>query len=372
MFKPKERYPIGIDIGSRHVTAVQFQQTRQGLAVGELFYREVDNRPTDSTDTDDALIAVFKEIVKSKGFRGKSAAIHLPSEYVNNFPITFETGADETVEDAIARECRQKLSFPLEEAVIDYPSIVEVSSGKNRKFQAGIVAVRRDVIERYIHLLKRAGLSVEAIDFDLSSLLRLHNFLYSVKDDPVILCNVGQRRSLIAIVTQNNILALRNTFWGLQELMKRLETNLELSDNREQAAAMLAKYGLIYQDYISASGDLPAKANEGQEDSVEISRTLFQILTPYVDVLIHEFYQIVGYVRSRTPNVHFEEIFMYGQATAVNLLDQYIEKQLNIPTKSINPMLKLTRSDDRILSDTARGASFALALGLAMRKVTWL
>ena len=122
----KERYPIAIDIADQNIYAAQFQETRQGIAVRELFYRKLDNGQTDSTEPDDALVPVLKEIAKNKRFRGKSVAIHLPAQHVYSFPITFEIGAEETLEDAIVRECRRHLSFPLEEAVVDYPSIVDI------------------------------------------------------------------------------------------------------------------------------------------------------------------------------------------------------------------------------------------------------
>jgi len=372
MFNLKNRYPIGIDITDQNIYAAQFQKTRQGMSIRGLFYRKLNNGQPHGTEPDDALVPALKEIVKNKRFRGKTVSIHLPARHIYSFPITFEIGGDETIEDAMVRESRRHLSFPLEEAVMDYPSIIDISSEKNKKFKAVIIAVHRDNIEQYIHLLKRAGLWVEAIDFNLSSLLRLHSYLYPIKDTPVILCNIGYHQSLIAIVTQNSILAQRNTPWGIQHLLNRLETNLELSGNSEQALAMLKKYGLYYDHHISADSDVSVEENRDKDDAMEIYRTVFQILNPYVDGLIHEFYQITGYVRSEMQSVKFEEIFMYGHASSINFLDQYLEKKLNIPTKCINPMGKLTLLDSSLLPDTAEAAPFALALGLAMRKVTWL
>jgi type IV pilus assembly protein PilM len=372
MYGLKTRYPIGIDIGDQAIYAAQFKKTRQGISVRELFHRKLDNGQTDTTEPDDTLIPVLKEVAKNKRFRGKSVVIRLPTKHVNSALITFEVGAEETLEDAIARECRRYLTFPIEEAVIDYPSIVDISSGKNNRFKANIISVRRDQIEQYINLLKRAGLSVEAIDFDLSSLLRLHNYLFSIKDGPVILCNIGHSQSLISVVTNDNILAHRNVTWGTQSLLNRLETTLELSSDSEQAASILTKYGLYYGDSISPSGNSPEEENRDQDDTIEIYRSVFQILAPLVDKLLHEFYQITGYVRSEIQEVKFEEIYMYGQASLINFLDKYLKNRLNIPTKLINPMSKLTLQGRSLPSDTVEGATFAIALGLALRKVTWL
>jgi type IV pilus assembly protein PilM len=372
MFNLKNRYPIGIDINDENIYAAQFQKTQQGITIRGLFHRKLDDGNTDSTEPDDALIPVLKEIAKHRRFRGKSVVIHLPARHIFSFPITFEIDAEETIEDAIVRECRRHLSFPLEEAIIDYPSIIDISSGKNKKFNAIIIAVRREQIQQYNLLLKRAGFSIEAIDFKLSSLLRLHNYLFSTKDIPLILCNIGHNQSLIAVVTKNSILAQRNTSWGIKPLLDRLETNLELSGNSEQALGILKKYGLYYEHHIRSESGVSEEENEDQEDAMEIYRSVFQILAPYVDGLIHEFYQITGYVRSEMQKVKFEEIYMYGQGSLIKFLDQYIKRKFDIPTKCINPIIKLSLADNRLLPDTSEGTPFALALGLAMRKVTWL
>jgi type IV pilus assembly protein PilM len=272
----------------------------------------------------------------------------------------------------MVRECRRYLSFPLEEAVIDYPSIIDMSTGKNKRFKATIIAVHRSRIEQYMHLLKRAGLSLETIDFDLCCLLRLHNYLYAPKDDPFILCNVDYSQTLIAVVTQDRILAHHHVPWGIQPLLNRLESNLELSGDSEQTAGLLTTYGLYYEDCINLSENSIAKGNQKQDDATEIYRVVFQILSPYVDKLVHEFYKIIGYARSEMQQVKFEEISMYGQANSVNFLDQYLEKRLNIRTRCVNPMVKLALRNSSLPPDTSEGAAFAMALGLAMQKLRWL
>ena len=366
----KERYPIAIDIADQNIYATQFQEKQQGISVRELFHRELGNGEPDSHEPDDAMLPVLKEIAKNRRFRGKSAAIHIPPQHVFSFPAAFEIGVDETAEEAIVRESRKHLSFPLEEAVIDYQFIHDVSSGPGKKFKANIIAVRREQVEGYADLLKRAGLSLEAIDFSLSSLLRLHNYLYSTKDDPVILCNIGHRQSLLSIVTKNSILAKRDVPWGIAPLLKSLETNLELPPNSQQAAGVLKKYGLFYEDHTGSSAAASAEGDGDEQDAMEIYRTVFQILTPHIDELIHELHQIMAYVRSETQKAKFEEIFMYGQASLINFLGQYLQKRLNMSTKCINPISKLTLSYSS--PDAAEGAPFAQALGLAMRKVRWL
>jgi type IV pilus assembly protein PilM len=384
MLNFKNRYPIGIDFADDHIYAAQFQKTRQGIAVRELFHGRLDNQSTKSDAPGENMVPVLRQIAGNRNFRGKRVSIHLPPQHVYSFPVTFETGMNETREEAIVRECRRYLSFPLEEAVIDYPSISEILPHKEtssdskrpleskRKYKANIIAARRDQLEQYVHLLKTAGLSVEVIDFDLSSLLRLHNYIFPINDHPVVLCDIGHHQSLMAVITKDNILAQRNVKWGLQPLLDRLETNFELAGNAQQVSGMLNKYGLYYEDHLNPSRDAPHGTKENVNEALDIYRTIFQILSPYVDGLVHELYQITGYVRSELQNVKFEEIVMYGQANAIRALDRYVEKRISISTKSVDPMLKLIRSQKGNSVGTPGANSFAKALGLAMREISWL
>ena len=369
MFNIRFKYPIAIDIGDQDIYAVQLKKTRQGFAVKELVHRGIDEEAAGIPDARNDLAPLFKEIVKRRRFLGKRAVVHLPSRNIYSFPIRFQVNQTETIEEAILRESKNSLPFPIEEAVIDYPSITSHSSGDTNIYKATIIAARRDYIEQYLLMLKQAGLIVEAIDFGVSSLIRLHNYLFNASPRPVILCNIGYTQSLISIVAEGSILAQRDVPWAMQILLRKILTNLDLSSEEDKAKIFLKNYGLLYEDRESPDNTMISTEDTAMDDRL---RTVYQIITPYIEELIHEFHELIGYVRSERQDTVFECIYMYGYATLVRHLDRYLEKRLDIPTKLINPMTKMKLSDHSLLPDISEGAPFALALGLAMRKVTWL
>jgi Tfp pilus assembly PilM family ATPase len=224
-------------------------------------------------------------------------------------------------------------------------------------------------MKQYLLMLKQAGLIVEAVDFGVSSLIRLHNHLYDAIHNPIILCNIGQTQSLLSIVTKDSILAQHNVAWGIQILLRRILTNLELSNEKDKAKILLIKYGLVHEDRESCNNG-PDVTEDITTDNIR--RAIYQIIASYMEELTHELHKIVGYVRSEERNVVFEGIYMYGQAPFIRCLDHYLERRLNSPTTLINPMTKVALSDNSTLPDISEGAPFALALGLAMRKVPWL
>jgi len=366
MFSFRSSYPIALDIGNQNVYAVQLKDSKMGFLVKELAHGELNGSGEDSPETSHVLISKLRDIVKSKRFVGRRAIAHIPSQRVFSFPIQFQVRKSETLEEAILRESREYLPFPVEEAVIDYPSIVALPTGESEQYKATIAAVRSGHVTQYVHDLKKIGLTLEAVDLSICSLIRLHKHLHDMSQNPIILCNIGQTQSLFSVVASDTILAQRNVSWGIQTLYDRILANLGLSEDQHKAKVLLKKHGLLYDDPQQSGG-----LEEGVEMD-QLNRTIYQIITPHVEELIYEFHKLIGYVRSEEQNPAFERICLYGHSIFIRRLDHYLEKRLNIPTKLVNPMAESELCEDGMLPEISEGAPYALALGLAMRKVNWL
>jgi type IV pilus assembly protein PilM len=369
MLKLKSTYPIGLDIGNRHIYAAQMKESRQGSAIRGLWHRELNGDGENLSEKSDSLVPLLREICKGRRFRGKKVIVNMPSQHLSSFPLQFQVGASEALEEAIVRESAKYVAFPMEEAVIDYPSIISLAVPDGNQYGATIIATRRDHIQQYLNMLKQAGLVAEAFDSGVCALIRLHHSLHDTTDNPVVLCNIGHTQSLLSIVTKDNILAHHHVSWGTQMLLRKLLINLEHLGGENKAEILLTKYGLLYEDRDNCEDGMDGNADTETDNML---RAIFQIITPYIEEVIHEVHKIIAYVRSEISNPIFEGIYMYGQATRIRNLDRYIERRLNIPTTLVNPLANPTLSDEDILPEPSEGAPFALALGLAMRKVPWL
>jgi type IV pilus assembly protein PilM len=361
-------YPIGIDIHRHNIYAVQLKKARNGLAVRGLAHREIEDELEKGLDAGDGLVLKLKEFANNKAFRGKRVLVHLPSEYTYTFPINIQVGEGSTVEEAILLESGKHLPFPVEEASIDYPSIVTAPSGKVQKYKATIIAVQTEKMKQFVLMLKQAGLVVEVVDADIASLVRLHHYLYEMDTEPIILCHVGYTKTLISIVTQDRILVHRSVPWGIQILLTKLQENLELSHG--QSRVLLKEYGLFRKDRESPGQS--ARLTDEDETTASMLRAISQIITPYLEALIYEFHNVIGYVISEEPDARGQAIYVYGHANFIRDLGRYLENALNTPTKVVNPMMNMPLLEDSMLPDLSEGAPFSLALGLAMRKVPWL
>ena len=368
MLNLRSTYPIAIDIHSQNIYAVQLKETRDGLAVQALAHRQGEGWAEKALEASDDIVSQLKEMAKAKVFRGRRAVVHLPSPYLYTFPISIQVDEGGGLEEAIVAESANHLPFPIEEATIDYASIASDPSGKANKHKATIIAAHIDQVTQFLLTLKQAGFTVEVVDADISSLMRLHRYLHEVSEDPVMLCHVGFTQTLLAVVTGDRMIVHRSVPWGIETLLVKLEKNLELS--KGQSKGLLTACGFLRRD-----GKLPDEGKgvtdeDGMQESV--LRAVRQIITPYLEELIYEFHNVIGYVMSEEPDAVLQKIYVYGHANFVRDLDRYLETTLNLSTQLVNPMTNMALPEDSMLPDPSEGAPFSLALGLAMRQVPWL
>jgi Tfp pilus assembly PilM family ATPase len=169
---------------------------------------------------------------------------------------------------------------------------------------------------------------------------------------------------MLAAVTSDNILVYRTFTWGTSQMLGTIRTQLELGDDDQRARQLLSQYGLMYET------DRDQKRAAGDAD--DISRTLYQIISPFVGQLVFELHNMAAYIRSAEQGVSFQRIYLYGQAAALHGLDRYVESQMNIPAEAVDPSLRFPHHRRTGMHDGFDGPLCSIALGLSLRGSRWL
>jgi type IV pilus assembly protein PilM len=359
------RYPIAIDVGEDSVRAVQIRRADSTLRVNAL--ARVDFEASDEEDACDQRASALEQVCRTPGLNGKAICLHLPPESVFSFPVTFEAQPSETIEAALLREAQHSFPHPLEELVIDYASLDAVSGASDEgQFRATVIGVHRPVLETWLAAARTAGLCVEAVDYSVSSLRRLHTHYHPSPSNPAVLCHIGRRHSLICVVTADSILAHRNVRWGIDDIGDRLRQNLELPAERRHADFLLREHGLSYTPEEAG----PDRGDEDPERAVR--RAVYQLASPIVDGWTSDFHTLTGYVMSEVQRVEFSGLYLYGNAALVQDLAPYMQARTKIPTQTVSPMVRFRDVPPSAGPSPADLSTYSLALGLAMRRVSWL
>jgi type IV pilus assembly protein PilM len=347
-------YPIAIDIGSDAVYALQLQTQPEKLKIRNMMYQKLDMETIDFEDQICALPPILKRIKKDKQFKGRRVIAHIPVRKVQCFPVKFMVNKNQIIDEAIAKEVEKNLPYPLDEAVIDYPSIDYPSIGRTDPGQyckVIVTAVLKKDIEMIMDVFNTAGLLLEVIDYRPVSFIRLHHHLFKPLEKPIIICHIGQGESSVQILNKHRILAIDKFDWGINHLISKLNTNLNFEDKKFNAINLLRKHGL--------------KQKSQKKEDQKIRHIVSRIILPGVEELVFEFHKLLGYVRNKEILGEVQTIYLYGFANWIKDLDTYIEKRVNIPVRIMDTVSFDLNGYDEI-------EPFIPALGLAIRKVQCL
>jgi type IV pilus assembly protein PilM len=362
MMEIAKTYPIGIDMDDRCLTAAQFHKSSRGIRL-----RGVLCKPLAAPDAGDdaAVIAALKSVISSGFFKGRRVVFNIPSRDLSAFPVHFPLSENDEPEESILREALKFLPYPLEEAVIDYPSLVRRAGNCD----AFVVAVRRQVMDRWLGILSSAGLTAEVMEFSISSLLRLHRSFITNGGQADLICHIGRTNSLLAVVDGESILSFSEIPWGIEPLCEKIKANFDLSDAGAESVNLLKVYGLAYADRETIQ-KLPNGG--GGQDDMNMYRVIFQIIAPAAAELVYECHKTISYLRSLPGHADFTTVYLYGLADQIFHLDRYLEKEVEIPAQCVDAFSKLGYADGENPPGITEGISPVPALGLAMREITWL
>ena len=361
-----QKHPIAFDIGFHDIHALQLGKHRGRFRIQAIFHQRLERELTDIKKSGPDLVKALKTIKKRGGFKGSRAVIHIPADKVFSFPIEFVLKSNETMEEAIIREVEQNLPYPLEEAVIDYPSMTRSTKDKLQKVI--IVSVHRNDIQEILLAFKKAGFKADALDFRPISSMRLHRNFFKVSDKPSVICYVGRGASSVQIFNNERILAMNKFSWGLDLLIKKLNVNLGFKETTPNALNLLLEHGINAGSSEENSTDLPVDNSHRGRIGLVVSR----IITPALEDLVFEFHKILGYIRNKEGVQVFNDISFYGSALMIKGLDQYIQRRMNIPAKTVNILDQIDIKKHLLTEDSNDITPFAAALGLAMREIPWL
>ncbi|WP_300462043.1 pilus assembly protein PilM [Desulfobacula sp.] len=352
-----KKYPIAIDFDRQHVSALQLQPLKDRVGIRAIFRQPLDpGKQGDGSRDKLNLLSGLQTLKRARGFSGKRAVIHLPLDQALCFPVEVRVKNDESLDEAILLEAGKNLPYPIEDAVIDYPSLSPTASAHHHI--ATLVAAKRQEVLELLTTCRQAGFSIDAVDFSPISLIRLHHFLFEPLEKPCIVCYVGHQQSFLQVINQDRMYAFSKFSWGKDALVDKVNQTLGLSDKVTSAVDLLQTYG------ISEGADHP-----GDE---KIARIVARILAPAIEELVFEFHKVLGYARTKE-NVHdIGQVYFYGFACLIKGLDAYVEKWLNIPAvqADMGDRIESARQMASLTPDQAAG--FCPVLGLAMRKIPWL
>lgn len=333
---------IGIDIGSKSIKVIELTgssaswQLKSSGAVG---YAGVSpNKAVEESDYA-AIASVLKKLVAQIGVSSKDVNISLPEALVFTRVIKFPLLSDEEVASAVRWESEQYIPIPVNEAVIQY-TILERNTALST-VSVLLVAAPKVVVEKYIKVVRLAGLVPVSAETELTALSRS----LSPSTGLSMLLDMGSSTTSMSIVKDSNTVFTRSIPVAGEAFTRAVAQSLGIEPS--QAEEYKKTYGLM------------ANQLEGKVKAA---------LEPVLRIVIDEIKKAIQFYQSDEKGDSPASVIITGGASVMPDIVPFLTENLNVETVLGDPFGKIKIDADTAKQLAPYSSIYGSAVGLAMRE----
>jgi type IV pilus assembly protein PilM len=340
---------LGIDIGTTSIKIVELQKQGNGIKLKN--YGEYQTSSSKEglipvgtnflAFPEEKIASIIKEIIKEAKIETKEANLSLPVFSGFFTVVELPLMGPEEIPEAVKFQAHQYIPVPVEEVVLDWSIIEEEESLFENKIKVLLVAVPKDLIEKYVKIGKILGFSVKALEVESFAQARA---LVDEDKNPILLVDIGGKHTSITIIDKGFIRLCYSLDFSSFTLTRALSQRLNISFERAE----------VFQ----------------KEKGIkrEVGGMIAPALMPVIDKMIFGTERAMNTYLSHNPKREIQKIILSGGGATMPGLTTYIgsklkkETVLGAPFSNIEFPLVLKN----VLEEM--GSRFSTAVGLALRE----
>jgi len=338
---------IGLDIGSSaiklaHVkpVGVEFRVKKFGV------YPLPPDAIVDGAIMDHvSVIEGIKTALRELKVKEKEIATSLSGHSVIIKKVVLPTTTPEELEESIQWEVEQYIPFDIKDVKIDFQVIGPLKEDPS-KMDVLLVAVKTDLVNDYVSVIKDAGLTPTIVDIDSIAAGNAFELCHPVSDEQVpMVVNVGASFMNINILHSGVPLFTRDVPMGggmyTSEIQKQLAVSFDTAEELK-----VGKKG----------------AGERAEKIAEIMRTVSNILSTEVQ-------RSYNFFSATYPDRLVTKVYLTGGAAKSAFLKEMLTEKIGVDVELFDPFEGLMLEEGSVDRSLAAGFNTAatVSIGLALR-----
>lgn len=334
---------VGLDIGSQSIKIVEIKKDGSVLrlnASGIIGYNGVS--PDQSVNNKElvALSEAIKKLHKETRVMSKDVYISLPESLIFTRTIKFPMLTDQEIASAVKWESEQYIPIPISEAIIQYQIIERRENASPPEVSILLVAVKKDLVEKYVKLVQMAGLNVVGVETELLALVRA----LAPMDKSTVILDFGSKSTDIAISNKGQLGFSRSILTAGDALTRTLAKGFGI--NVQQAEQYKKTYGL---------------------SQTQLEGKVKQMLDPVVKLVADEIKKAIQFYQSEEKSDPPTSVIVTGGTSGMPELISSLSEMLGMEIVMGNPFAKL--SLDIATAKNLQGFAplYSIAVGLALK-----
>lgn len=333
---------IGLDIGSAYLKVVQLKDTKGGYELELLDMLQlppeliVDGSIIDSI----RLVEALKEFASKAKIKGRDVVISMAGHSTVIIKrVSLPDMSEEELYESIKFEAEQYIPFDIEDVNLDF----QIIGPKEEPGQMDVmlVAVKKDIINEYITVVKEAGFNCQIVDVNSFALENIYEINYEIEPNKnIALINIGASTINMNILKGGISVFTRDSAVG-----SNLHTEV-----------LQREFNLTYEVAERLKRGEPVE-NVPPHDAFSVMELASEEIIGEVNRSLEYFHEDVN------------EIILSGGCAIVKDFPKLLAEKTGIETKVIQPFknIKIPKKFDTAYIEEI-GPIYAVAAGLALRR----
>ncbi len=340
---------IGLDIGSSSIKLAHVKSTGSEYGVKKFgVFPLPPDAIVDGAIMDHAtVIEGIKSALRELKVREKEVATSLSGHSVIIKKVVLPTTTPEELEESIQWEVEQYIPFDIKDVKIDFQVIGPLKEDP-AKMDVLLVAVKTDLVNDYISVVKDAGLSPAIVDIDSIAAGNAFEFCHPVSDEQVpMVINVGASFMNVNILHSGVPLFTRDVPMGG------------------------GMYTSEIQKQIAVSFETAEALKVGTKDAGDRAEKLTEVMKTVSNILATEAQRSYNFFSATYPDRLVTKVYLTGGAAKSMFLKEMMGEKIGVDVELFNPFEGVT-ADERLVAPAVvshYATAATVAIGLALRNL---
>jgi type IV pilus assembly protein PilM len=358
----KNAVRVGIDIEQASMVGAQIKTGRQGHTLTAVSARALpDGLMFEGEVVDvDGLAGELKAFWKAAGFTGKRVSVGIANQKIVVRTMEFPIIDPKELRAAIEFQAQEAIPIPLDEAILDFQVLSTTPAEGGGRQQVLIVAAQRDMIDQFMQVGRKAGLTIDGIDLQAFALMRSVAPPVAFVDQGApqadgasALINIGAGISNIVVASAGTPQFTRVVNLGYETLVRAVMDNRGL-DHQEADLLRLT---------VGLNGSAAAAADLEATTVSEIREVFDSTCESFAD----EIRRSIDYYHSLQQDAPIARILISGEGALTRNMCDYLASALHLPVALGNPLQYIAENKSKLPQPELEliAPRLAIALGLA-------
>jgi len=333
---------FGIDIGSVNIEAVQVVKEKTGYKLTNIgIIGTPGNGLLSDSEKDLANVAeAIKKLKKDCGIKSSEVVASISERNVFTKLIEMPKMNKEELVEAIPWEAENIIPQPLAQVNLDWEIVSEDKAGG--KMKVFLVAAPITLINKYLTVLKLAGLEPMALENESTSMARCLSL--AVGTTNMMMVDFGVKSAEVTIVKNSNIYLTRSVSNAGEAITRAIGSSLNLELN-------------VAEEYKKNYGLTP-----------QFEGKVAQAAQTVVSVVVGEMKKAIKFFEENEQGP-LKLVMLNGGTALLPGISEYLAKEIGIEVQIADP-LSLLKIDPQIQQQYRQiSPLFTIACGLAMREI---